>query len=80
MFEVPSVGLGTLVTKGGATIGSNCFAVHSREETGGNGVTAVACRNSSDLFLPNPSAGLPESSVSVSDVAIDLLARALADG
>ncbi len=74
LFRVPSAGLGTLITKGGATIGSNCFAAHSLESEAGSGITAVVCRNSADLFLPNPGAGAPNSSISVADVVEDLLA------
>ncbi len=65
--------LGTTVSKGGATAGSNCIAIHALADLGGNGATAVACRNSADLFLPNPDTGAPISSADVNDVAVELL-------
>ena len=68
--------LGTTLSKGGQTAGSCCQTIHALADQGGNGVTAVVCRNSFDLFLPNGATGASATSVAAERLAIDLVAAA----
>ncbi len=75
LFRVSGT-LGTLLSKGGTTVGTNCNTLHSLEgSNGGNGVTAVVCRNSLDLFV-GPQFGTASTSIDTGAIATDLLQAA----